>query len=153
MKKIILYLLLLALIAQGCRKNDNGGTDNPPPIPELPKEGVVVSTNVFGRIVDELDKPLSGVAVTGGGKTTNTDENGIYMLMDVQLDQARAYLTAIKQGYFKGSRIFQPIKNGMSKPSLIKMLTMKSIGTVSATTGGAAESTGGIKDRIACRRY
>lgn len=146
MKKIIIYLLLLTLIAQGCRKNDNGGnTDNPPPIPELPKEGVLVSTNVFGRIVDELDKPLSGVTVTGGGKTTNTDENGIYMLTGVQLDQARAYLTAIKQGYFKGSRIFQPIKNGMSKPSLIKMLTMKSIGTINAATGGAAESTGGIK--------
>jgi len=146
MKKIIINLLLLVLIAQGCRKNDNnGGTDNPPPIPDLPKEGVVVTTNVFGRIVDELDKPLSGVTVTGGGKTTNTDENGIYMLTGVQLDQARAYLTAVKQGYFKGSRIFQPIKNGMSKPTLIKMLTMKSIGTISATAGGAAESTGGIK--------
>lgn len=67
------------------------------------------------------------------------------MFTNLQLDQARAYLVATKQGFFKGSRIFQPVKDGMSKPPLIKMLAMKSIGTINATSGGAVESTGGIK--------
>ncbi|WP_276481637.1 carboxypeptidase-like regulatory domain-containing protein [Paraflavitalea pollutisoli] len=149
MKKIFHYLLLFTLLAYGCRKNDKtGDNNNQPPIPGLPKEGVLVTTSVFGRIVDEQDKPLSGVTITGGGKTTSTDENGIYMLTSIRLDEARAYLVATKQGYFKGSRIFQPKKDGMSKPPLIKMLAMKSIGTISATTGGAVESTGGIKIEI-----
>lgn len=139
MKKILWLLLLSTLLFNGCRKDKS--TDQPK-IPELPKEGVLVTTSVFGRIVDEQDKPLSGVSVSGGGKTANTDANGIFMLMDVQLDQARAYIKATKPGFFLGSRIFQPVKNGMSKPTSIKLLAMKSIGTINANTGGAAESNG-----------
>ncbi|MFT3826800.1 MAG: carboxypeptidase-like regulatory domain-containing protein [Chitinophagaceae bacterium] len=145
MKQTFLYLLILFAIAvNSCRKGDHDGNDNPP-IPDLPKEGVIVSTNVFGRIVDEQDKPLQGVTVAGGGKSTTTDENGIYILTNVSLDQARGYITAVKSGYFNGSRIFQPVKDGTSKPPLIKLLVQKSIGKINAAAGGAAESSGGIK--------
>jgi hypothetical protein len=145
MKKILLSLLLLTFIAYSCRKDGSNDDGNQPPVPDIPKEGVLVSSSIFGRIVDEQDKPMPGVVVTGGGKTTSTDVNGIYMLTDVQLDQGRAYITAVKQGFFKGSRIFQPVKNGLSKPSLIKLLSMKPIGTINASTGGAVESVGGTK--------
>src|ERR1700754_1152544 len=126
MKKLITLLLLSTLILNACRKDKSGDDTQPPPIPELPQEGVLVSTSVFGRIVDEQDKPLAGVSISGGSKSAMTDVNGIFMLNDVMLDQARAYITASKAGFFKGSRIFQPVKNGMSKPPLIKLLAMKS---------------------------
>ncbi|MFT3750471.1 MAG: carboxypeptidase-like regulatory domain-containing protein [Agriterribacter sp.] len=149
MKKIIFYsMLVLMIMINSCQKNDlpnpsNGGdTTN---ISDLPKEGITVKTSVFGRIVNEQDEPMSGVTVTGGGSSTITDVNGIYMLTDIMLDQARAYVTAVKAGYFKGSRIFQPAANGMSKPPLIKMMAQKSIGKISASSGGTVESKGGIK--------
>lgn len=141
-------MLALMIINNSCRKNDislppaPGDTTR---LPELPKEGVLVKTSVFGRIVDEKDAPLQGVSVTGGGVTATTDVNGIFMMKDISLDQARAYITATKPGYFSGSRIFQPMKDGMSKPPLIKMLAQKSIGAINAASGGAVESKGGIK--------
>lgn len=145
MKKLLLYSLLLTLsIVYSCQKSDHN-VENPPEPPGIPIEGVMVNTSVFGRVVDEKDQPLPGVTVTGGGKSTITDKNGIYILNEINLDQARGYLTAVKSGFFKGSRIFQPAKNGMSKPPLIKLLQQKSIGKINAATGGTATSTGGIK--------
>jgi hypothetical protein len=150
MKKPFLYcIIFLGLMFTSCHKNEDIDNDPiPDPIPELPKEGVKINTSVFGRIVDEQDAPISGVQVTGGGVTTSTDINGIFMFTDVMLDQARAYITATKSGYFKGSRIFRPIKNGMSKPPIIKLLAQKSIGTINASAGGSVQSPGGMKVEI-----
>ena len=148
MKKVLLLLCIIpALFTTSCRKGDVPlpGNKDTTHIPQVPKEGVLVKTSVFGRIVDEKDAPLQGVTIAGGGATTTTDANGVYMLTDVMLDQARAYVTAALPGYFKGSRIFQPVINGMSRPRLIKMLAQKSLGTINASTGGSVESKGGTK--------
>lgn len=141
-------MMVWAIVMSSCQKNDlsnpgNGGDTTH--IPDLPQEGIMIKTGVFGKIVDEQDEPLSGVTITAGSNTTITDVNGMFMFTDVMMDQARAYVTATKDGYFKGSRIFQPVKDGISNPSLIKLLSQKSIGKINAATGGAAESKGGIK--------
>lgn len=141
-------MMALMIAINSCQKNDlsnPGGNRDTTHIPDLPKEGVMVKTSVFGRIVNEQDKPLSGVTVSAGGNTTITDENGIFLFIDVMMDQARAYITATKTGYFKGSRIFQPVKEGMSNPPLIKLTEQKSIGKIDAASGGAVASKGGIK--------
>lgn len=148
MKKLTLLFtyFMIILLHDSCKKNpDVPGGENPPTIPGVPIEGVRVSTSVFGRIVDEADKPLGGVTVTAAGSSTITDDNGVYFITNVQLDQARGYITATKSGYFNGSRIFQPAKNGVSKPSLIKLMQQKSIGTINAASGGAVESPGGTR--------
>ena len=151
MKKFSLYCLILPFLIflNSCNRNEDlDNTPEPDPIIELPKEGISVKTSVFGRIVDEKDTPLSGVLVSGGGLTAVTDVNGVFILTDAMLDQARAYITATKTGYFKGSRIFRPVKDGMSKPPLIKLLAQKSIGTINASAGGTVQSPGGIKVEI-----
>jgi len=146
MKKLFLYcIIFLGIIIASCNKNDSGNVPTPDPVPELPKEGISIKTSVFGRIVDEQDEPIIGAQVSGGGVIVSTDLNGVFMLNDVMLDQARAYITASKNGYFKGSRIFRPVKDGMSKPPLIKLLAQKSIGTINASAGGSVQSPGGIK--------
>ena len=58
MKKLSLYcILLLAILFNDCQKKEDIGN----PIQELPTEGVLIKTSVFGRIVDEKDEPMSGV--------------------------------------------------------------------------------------------
>ncbi|MBS1663252.1 MAG: carboxypeptidase regulatory-like domain-containing protein [Bacteroidetes bacterium] len=151
MKKLFLIFCLIPSLFVACSKHDNpvpgpgGGGKDTAKVPGLPVEGVTVKTSIFGRIVDENDAPLTGVTVSAGGTTTTTDVNGIYMLTDVMMDQARAYVTATMVGYFKGSRIFQPVVNGMSRPMLIKMLARKSLGSINASSGGSVESKGGVK--------
>jgi hypothetical protein len=150
MKKLSFYCMVFLglVIISSCQKDDELITEpEPDPIifPDMPKEGVLIQTSVFGRIVDENEEPVSGVRVTGGGVTTSTDENGIYILSNVMLDEARGYIRATKSGYFNGSRILQPVKNGMSKPAIIKLLAQKSIGTINAATGGIVQSPGKIK--------
>lgn len=143
-KKLFSLLLLTVFLYAACKKNDTpGGPDTN--IPDVPKEGILIQTSVFGRVVDEKDEPMIGVTITGGGTTTMTDANGIFILKDVMLDQARAYITATKIGFFNSSRTFRPMKGGMSRPPLIKLLAQKSIGTINAAAGGAAASKGGTK--------
>lgn len=145
MRKIIFLIVIAALTGTtGCKKHDII-TDPDPRIPDLPKEGVLVKTSIFGQIVDEDENPVSGVLISAGGATTNTDANGVFIIKNVNIDQARGYLVAKKSGYFNGSRIFQPVKEGMSKLPVIKLLAQKSIGTINASTGGAATSPGGMK--------
>ncbi|WEK35004.1 MAG: hypothetical protein P0Y53_21155 [Candidatus Pseudobacter hemicellulosilyticus] len=143
MSKKFIYLLLLPVLLCACRKNNAPEPDTR--IPDIPKEGINIQTSVFGRIVNEKEEPLTGVTVSGGGATVLTDVNGIFILKDVMLDQARAYITATKPGYFNGSRTFRPVKGGMTRPPLIKLLAQKSIGTINAAAGGSVTSKGGIK--------
>jgi hypothetical protein len=145
MNKKLFSLLLLSVLLYACSKHDSPGSGPGTEIPGVPKEGISIPTSVFGRIVNEKDEPLSGVTISGGGLSATTDINGVFILKDVMLDQARAYITAAKNGYFKGSRIFQPVKNGMSRLPLIKLLEQKSIGIINASTGGTVASKGGIK--------
>lgn len=149
MRKIVFLVFLAVMISFiGCKKRDVTTTPNPGSgnqLPELPKEGVPVQTSLFGLVVDEDENPVSGVMITAGGRTVNTDVNGIYMLQDVTVDQARGYVTAKKTGYFNGSRIFQPVKDGLSKLAVIKLLRQKSIGTINASTGGSVSTPGGVK--------
>lgn len=153
MKNIIFLAFLAAMVSfVGCKKTDVTTTPDPDPdkppktaLPELPKEGVPVRTSLFGMVVDEDENPVSGVMITAGDRSVNTDVNGIYMMDGITVDQARGYILAKKTGYFNGSRIFQPVKDGLSKLAVIKLLKQKSIGTINAATGGAVSTPGGIK--------
>ncbi len=141
--RILVFGVALALVA-ACRKDVGSKPDPGKPVAP-PREGVIVTTTVFGRVVDERDQPAGGVAVSGGGKTATTDENGYYLLDAVALDQARAHITAKRNGYFRASRVFPAVKDGLTEPGVIKILPQKSIGRVNAATGGTVASAGGTR--------
>lgn len=142
-RTLILYLLCGLTALFSCKKNYD--QEPAPRRPEPPREGTTVNTSIFGRVVNEKDEAMQGASVTAGGKSAKTDENGYYLIPDIQLDQARGYLTAHQPGYFKASRIVPAVKNGLTEPSVMKLLPQKSIGKINAARGGKVSSAGGTQ--------
>lgn len=143
--KTIFYLAGMVLVCLlSCRKhNDQPPTDAIDP--DFPKEGVTVKTALFGRVVNEKDEPLARVTIKAGNKTATTDENGIYSMEDVQLDVARGYILATKSGYFNGHKVVPAVKDGLTRPMVIKMLPKASLGIIQASAGGSVGTVGGTR--------
>src|SRR4051812_37982043 len=83
----LLACLLLFSFAAGCRSRQ----DNP----LSPQEGTVTTT-IAGRVTDESGAGLSGVSVTGSGKTAITDANGLFSLPNVSASASHAFVIAKK---------------------------------------------------------
>lgn len=93
-------------------KNDEPVAENPNqteiPIGKL-NLGATVSRDFIGQIVDENSNAISGVTVTIGSATKQTDTNGIFIIKNASVKEQLAYITAIKTGYLDGSRSLVPI--------------------------------------------
>ena len=111
------FFILLVLIGFGifsCKK--------PPPVTPLASIndietaslvlGSTVSSNFFGRIVDENGGALEGVTVTAGDKSSTTDVNGVFRIQQASVNEKLAFVKAEKSGYFLGSRSLIPITTG-----------------------------------------
>src|SRR5258708_32898101 len=94
---------------------------------------------MYGRIVDETNAPITGVSVSGGGKTAMNDLNGLFIIKDASVPQGRAVVVAKKPGYFNAARAEAPNANGTTRMAL-SMMSNATTGTVSATAGGAVKA-------------
>jgi hypothetical protein len=117
---------------------DTVATD--PPAPPAVVDNQIV-TNVQGRILDEAGKPMFGVTVMAGDKSTSTDEFGIFTLNEVSVSEHSSFIKAEAPGYFTGSRtiVSEANANGFVQ---IKMLRKKTIGSFNAASGGEVNTEG-----------
>jgi hypothetical protein len=118
---------------------DTVSTD-PTPKPPAIVDNIIV-TNVQGRILDETGKPMFGVTVIAGGKTTSTDEFGIFTLNEVLVSEHSSFIKAEAPGYFTGSRTIVSEANGNGFVQ-IKMIRKKVIGSFDASSGGEITTEG-----------
>jgi hypothetical protein len=102
----------------------------------------VVAT-LQGNIIDETGQPATGVQIKVGAKTTTTDANGYFRIIDAALDKNASLVTAEKPGYFKAYRTFNatPAVNQV----VIKLLKKTLAGSVNATNGGDIALSNGAK--------
>jgi hypothetical protein len=112
--------------------------------PIRPPKGIV-KTNLIGRVIDEQNNPLVGATVQAGGRQTATDVNGIYTFSDVSIDGDRGYIEVSKAGYFDGHRVVEPYRDKLSQVPTLRLIEKKSIGTISAASGGKVGISGGIQ--------
>ncbi|MBI1289235.1 MAG: hypothetical protein GC178_16840 [Flavobacteriales bacterium] len=130
MKKI---LLLITVLAIGCKKEQ---LVEEPPVTNYPTEatlnlGSTVHAKFFGVVKDESGSPVSGVAITAGDKTATTDNNGVFMISNASVNEKLAYVTAVKSGYFLGSRSVIPSTTATNNIR-ITLLTKDIAGTVNS---------------------
>ena len=127
MKRIIYLLSILFLTA--CHKD----SDIFIPDPEAPV--VNVTTSIGGTVIDDNNAPVPGAIVQLGTETKETDDNGVFIFRNVEVDSKRAFVKVTKAGYFQGSRAILPNENVITNVR-VQLLTNEEIGTIAATTGG-----------------
>lgn len=151
MKRIACALLVAATCVHllSCQKNvssvDDGITPDPvdtlKPTP-IPITEDMITTSVMGKIVDENNQPMKDATVRAGGKTTATDEYGIFRIKDINVSRQSTFITVEKSGYFKGSRTINTETRGNA---FIRVKMLKKIlkATIEADAGSTVTISGG----------
>lgn len=104
-KLFILGLAFTTTLFFSCSKSEDASATEVDPNVEYKFDlGKNVNRAFKGLIVDQNNAPLSGVTVKMSGKTATTNASGEFTLSNVPVKERFAYLTAVKNGYFDGSR-------------------------------------------------
>ena len=137
MKKLGLSTLLLLLLLSTCKKDiiDEGTTPNPTIIDKWTQDINNVNGSVVGLVVNENEEPIPDVEIKLRNLTTTTDAFGHFILTDVTLNTLGTFVTADKNGFFKGSRRFFPIADRENRIK-IKMIEKSFDQTIDSQTGG-----------------
>jgi hypothetical protein len=142
MKKLswLIAVLAITVLFFQCQKelHYTGGPDTGIPVTPDP-----ITASLQGNIVDENEQPAAGVVVTAGASTTVTDDKGYFRFTNATLDKNTTLVTATKDGYFKGYRVFGAT-SGCNQVA-IKLIKKDLAGTIAAATGGEVSTTSGAK--------
>ncbi|WP_395063955.1 hypothetical protein [Flavobacterium sp.] len=101
-KLLILGVALLTLVFTNCNTSEDGN-DN-----YTFNFGNSITSNFAGKIVDNNNNPISGVAITMSGQSTTTGVDGTFTLSNVSVKERFGYMKATKSGFINGSRTVMP---------------------------------------------
>lgn len=104
MSKALSVLIALALILQGCTRDQSDF---------IPTTAIPEYTNdILGVVMGDDDTPIVGAQVRFNGKITLTDIYGIYQFKHVEVSSDHNLLTIEQPGYFSTVRVFGSSGNG-----------------------------------------
>lgn len=145
MKKASHYLLLCVLISLGltsCHKDiEEAGETTTTPITQVDVKELTQG-DVAGYIYDESGLPIADVVVEILNASTRTNEFGVFVFRDIDLDKNGTYIKANKEGFVFGSDMIYPDKAEVNH-SYIKMLQLTNTTTISGENGGNVVVQGG----------
>ncbi len=145
MKRASHYLLLCVLISislSSCHKDiDEADESTTTPITQVDVKNLTQS-DVVGYIYDEDDAPMVDVEVSILGNTTRTNEFGVFVFRETNVDLNGTYITANKSGFILGSDRIYPDQADVNH-SYIKMMRLTSNTTVNGANGGNIVVQGG----------
>lgn len=101
---LCISIISLAVLFTGCRKDtfiDDKKNNEPDPT-------VTMVVDINGIILDAASMPIENVQIKVGNKTDQTDENGVFLLRQVAVNDAGTRLKAEKDGFFDQYRIVYP---------------------------------------------
>lgn len=104
--------------------------------------GTMIQSTIGGKVIDESNNSIANALVTIGNQTTNTNEDGVFLIQNVSVDSKRAYVKVYKSGYFLGSRAVKPSSSASSFVK-IKLLTKSTTGSFNSSVGGTISVNGG----------
>lgn len=140
MKKLywLLTVIVLSVLFFQCQKELHyaGGPDTGVSVAPDP-----INASLQGNITDENDQPAAGVTVTAGTVAAITDANGYFRFTDATLDKNTTLVTAAKDGYYKGYRVFAATSG--CNQVVIKLIKKDLAGTVASSSGGEAKLLNG----------
>lgn len=131
--KYLFAILLLSGLLASCVKDDEGFITDI----DGQTEEVLHTADIFGVVSDRADEPIEGAVATFKGRTTVTDENGIYQFDAVEVGSQHNSVKIEKEGYFENARTFRTAASGtlyqraiLLEKSFVHSFEANSIGTV-----------------------
>ncbi|WP_299114399.1 carboxypeptidase-like regulatory domain-containing protein [uncultured Winogradskyella sp.] len=144
-KIISTLLFIFLLLISSCQKDDDGsgGGERQENIPDTFSEyfGNNISRDFLGNVIDTDHNPIEGVTITIGNQTAITDNNGVFIIRDANVNERFGYVKAKKAGYIHGSRSIVP-SNGTNKITIM-LLDATVTGTVSSGNSGIVTASDG----------
>lgn len=144
MKNYSIIYIVIALLFAACKKDIDVFIPTEVETPPV----VFVMTDLGGKIMNEDNIPLANVTIEintkNGLVTTTTDENGIFLSKNLEVQQDRLYVKAISEGFFDGSKTIEVAGNAIENIE-IKLLTKDFIGNINSNVGGVVETPDGAK--------
>ena len=147
-----LFSLLFISSLSSCNEDPTGniGDNNSsnPPTNFIENFGQTANHNFMGQVVDLQNNPVSGALIMIGNSSTNTDNNGIFIIRNAQVFEKFAYIKAEKAGFIHGSRSVVPSLGVnhvkiMLLPQTVTHTVLSGINeTVSLSNGAAVELFG-----------
>lgn len=138
MKNKLFFTLCLFLVIASCNKdnspNDNEQNDDTPSNFHE-NFGDEISRNFIGNVIDSNNNPIENAVISIGNDQVQTDNNGVFILKDAQVNARFAYVKAEKTGYIHGSRSVMP-SNGINKVTIMLLEE-----TVAGSTTSGTEKT------------
>ena len=137
-KQIILFILSFILLGlTACRKDSDIIVDTPQnPIPNIEFQAAIQ-----GVVTDRQGNAMEEVLVSLGGVTTETDENGVFLIRD-QIQGQRALLNFSKAGYFDLQKAVFASKIGLAR-LFVQLSERSNPASIQATNGGQVNIPGG----------
>ncbi|WP_406684926.1 carboxypeptidase-like regulatory domain-containing protein [Seonamhaeicola sp. MEBiC1930] len=94
------------------------------------------TTRTFiGNIIDINSNPVEGAIISIGSSQTQTDENGVFIINNAQVNDRFAFIKAYKNGYIHGSRSVVPT-SGSNKITIMLLEE-----TISGSTSSGTQET------------
>ncbi|MDX1907040.1 MAG: hypothetical protein SF053_08380 [Bacteroidia bacterium] len=101
------------------------------------KPGPTDRKTLSGVVVDPDDRPLSGIRITAHGKSTLTDDLGLFSLEDVEVPAGRGVVTAADPDYYAGVQGFVPSDDEVQYVRIV-LMPLEVTAVLDAATGGEA---------------
>jgi len=138
MKTKLFFLIFIFVLSISCNKDslsyDQQNTDNTPSTFHE-NFGNEINRSFIGNVIDVNKNPIENVTISIGNDAVQTDENGVFMIENAQVNEQFAFIKAEKAGYIHGSRSVIPT-NGINKVSI--MLLEETV--AGSTNSGTAET-------------
>ncbi|PZR22481.1 MAG: hypothetical protein DI535_26100 [Citrobacter freundii] len=137
----LLPLLLLSFIFVRCNKDDH------------PQQGNNTSlfrtgrTMISGVVVDANNQPVSRAGIVFKNQTYFSDDNGMFMLPEMEVDADRTYIICKKDGYFNSARATETVDGGLTY-FIIRLVKKNNIKQFTAANGINATIDNGAKVQI-----
>lgn len=100
--------------------------------------------SISGQVVSENLEPLSGVNINILGEETSTDENGYFILRDIQLDAQGTVINASLDNYWTNTKMLNPSK-AQQNETRIMLLPKTEVKSIESASGGTVNFNDAVK--------
>jgi len=137
MKKILLILIATLFFCCNNEDSPNQTTES------SYDQGISVSRNFHGLVLDTSGNPISNATVSIGTSTVQTNTNGLFSVANASVKERFAYIKVSKTGFINGSRVLVP-KIGDNQVNIM-MIPNTPTATVSSGVNSEVALSNGTK--------